>query len=232
MKMKKSLLLVSSIVLLFGLSAGSAFANDSNGKQGNQLIVSVQEMNQIAASKGIEKSYTANDIPTIQEINEALQSLEVSDKNPHQTIDLGNGFSVEAGVTVTDTPIQSKNLQSAAAAGIVHNKTASGYYAVKSLGVTMFDISVSASYTYDDTPQILSVQNPISASASGNLGWSGSITNKTDYKIDKTAHDLIADAEYKYLKAVGNYSGHIEVRFTATGNWYMHDTYIGDSHYD
>ncbi|MBD7970341.1 hypothetical protein [Paenibacillus gallinarum] len=218
---------LTTAALFTGLIAGSAYADSGSTKEvtNNSPLISVESLNNNSELKKIGKSFTLDEIPTIENVNIALTELNVSSENPYQKIDLGNGFYVEAGGGIT-TPTNSNET---ANSRTIQNKTASGYFSVNVAGVKLYDINVSASYTYDDsTTKIKTVQNPISASASGFFGWTGEITNKLAYKIDDTAYDLVADAKYKYIKLIGDVSGHIEVRFTATGNWYMHDTYIGD----
>ncbi|MDT0123900.1 hypothetical protein Q9R46_14660 [Paenibacillus sp. RRE4] len=226
-KISKAAKLLTTAVLMSTIMAGSAIAAPQVDTTASAPIVSVQELNNAPINKKMKRVYTTDQIPTVAEVNEALKTLNVSDANPHQIIDLGNGFTIEAGGSNFVQPSDKIEAQ------VVQNKTASGYFRVNAaLGVKLYDISVSASYSYDDkTNDIKSVQNPISANASGGLGWVGEITQKKSYKIDSKAWDLIADANYSYIKVIGNYSGHIEVRFTGTGNWYMHDTYIGDIHY-
>lgn len=217
------------VALMSSIAAGSALAAvpQEKSREINTPIISVEELNNVPLNKKMKKVYTPDQIPTVADVNNALRKLNVSSENPHQIIMLGNGFTIEAGGS--NAVQRSGKIE----AQTIQNKTASGYFRVNAaFGIKLYDISVSASYTYDDnTNDIKSVQDPISANASGGLGWVGSITQKKAYKIDSKAWDLIADANYSYVKVIGNYSGHIEVRFTGTGNWYMHDTYIGDIHY-
>ncbi|UPK44827.1 hypothetical protein [Paenibacillus pabuli] len=224
----KATKVLTTAALMSSIAVGSAFAaapQTDNPK--NAPIISVEELNNVPINKKLKKVYTADQIPTVAEVNEALQNMNISSENPHQIIDLGNGFTVEAGGFNTATPSDKIEAQ------VIQNQTASGYFRVNAaFNILLYDISVSASYTYDDkTNEIKSVQNPISANAEGGIGWVGEITQKTAYKIDNKAWDLIADAKYSYVKLIGNYTGHIEVRFTGTGNWYMKNTWIGDVHY-
>lgn|GEM_PF-6415567 len=225
-KISKVAKILTTAVLMSTIMAGSALAAPQVDTTSSAPIISVQELNNAPINKKMKKVYTADQIPTVAEVNEALKNLNVSDANPYQFIDLGNGFNIEAGGSNAVQPSDQVG------ATVIQNTTATGYYRVNALGLKLYDITVSASYSYDDkTNEIKSVQNPISANASGGIGWTGEITQKKAYKIDNKAWDLIADANYSYIKVIGNYAGHIEVRFTGTGNWYMHDTYIGDSHY-
>ncbi|MCK6073601.1 hypothetical protein [Paenibacillus silvae] len=218
--------ILTTAALMSTIMAGSALAEPKFDTTSSAPIVSVEDLNNAPINKKMKKVYTADQIPTVAEVNEALKTLNVSDVNPYQIVDLGNGFTIEAGGSNAVQPSDQIGTN------VLQNTTATGYYRVNALGVKLYDISVSASYSYDDkTNEIKSVQNPISANASGGIGWVGEITQKKAYKIDNKAWDLIADANYSYIKLIGNYAGHIEVRFTGTGNWYMHDTYIGDSHY-
>lgn len=200
-------------------------------KNSNEPIVPFDVIKDRYAKKHIKLEET--DIPTIKEVNEKVEKeLNVSDKNPTQTIDLGNGFTVEASVGEETNFANSGSRSSIQPlAAPVYNKTAKGSFTVRSLGVDQFRISISDAFSYNGS-KITTYQNPPSASAEAWLGWTGSIKGTPSvYSIDSTAKDAIADAEYKYIKVVGNYAGHIELRFTATGNYYMHDTYIGSSHY-
>ncbi len=196
--------------------------------ESNEPIVPYEVIKDEYAKKHIKLK--ESDIPTIKEFNEIVETeLNVSKDNPTQTIELGNGFTVEASVwEETNFAKSSSTIQPLAVP--IYNKTAKGSFTVKSLGVNQFRITVSDNFDYNGT-KITSYQDPPSASAEAWLGWSGSITNKDVRSIDATAKDAIADANYKYIKIVGNYAGHIELRFTATGNYYMHDTYIGDAKY-
>lgn len=180
-----------------------------------ELVKNVYEKNNIELKE--------SDIPTIKEFNEKInKELNVSKDNPIQTIDLGNGFTVEARVWEENSLFKTNST--------IQNTTAKGSFTVRSLGVDQFRITCSVNFSYDGK-KIVNYQNPPSASAEAWLGWTGEITNKTVQEIDSTAADAIADANYKYIKLVGNVAGHIELRFTATGNYYMHDTYIGTSRY-
>lgn len=227
--MKKSLLvLVSLLILLSGSQMVLAKSND-NVNDSKQIIPAAY-VNELL-TKDSRTKLTDAQIPTIDDVNNALKELTVSKNNPYQEIDLGNGFTVEATVSgETTTLIDSQNDLSAKAATI-YNATATGSFSVKVLGVTLYNISVSNNYSYNSDYKIVSYQDPPSAGASGFVGWSASITNKEVISIDDTAKDAIADATYTYFKIGGSYSGHIELRFTATGNWYIHDTYIGDAEY-
>ena len=96
------------------------------------------------------------------------------------------------------------------------------------MGVNQYRITIDEPFSYTGS-KISSYAKTPSASAEAWLGWTGEIKSKSIYSIDSTAKDAIADANYKYIKVIGNYAGHIELRFTGTGNYYMHNTYIGDS---
>ncbi|MBG9789600.1 hypothetical protein ABD74_17410 [Brevibacillus laterosporus] len=73
---------------------------------------------------------------------------------------------------------------------------------------------------------MIDYQKKPSATATGQLGWVGEITDKGVERIDDKVMDAWADSNYTYIKVVGNYAGHIELRFTGTGNYYIHDQYI------
>ncbi|WP_270582425.1 hypothetical protein, partial [Bacillus subtilis] len=62
--------------------------------------------------------------------------------------------------------------------------------------------------------------------SSGLLLINGKITSKKIANIDKTAKDAIANSDYTFVKYGGNRHGHMELRFTATGNWYTHHVSI------
>jgi hypothetical protein len=179
-------------------------------------------------------------VPTIGAVNTALAKMNVSKNHPSQTIDLGNGFTVKgevgaspigSGAPINLSKIMNPNGMTMQPLTIyaVHAKA---YFEVDTFYVKEFGISISDDYSYDNSKHVITkYQNPPSASATANLGWYGSITDKSVQTYDKTAADAIADADYKYINAFGNYDGHIELRFTGTGNYYMHDTHIGGSEY-
>lgn len=175
----------------------------------------LQKMN----NKVTALSFKTENIPTVKEVNDSLNNMNVSTDNPFEKVELGNGFSVEMGVS-SDVKNKLKQLQAK------QSKTATGYYAIKLLGMKLYDIRVSDNYTYEYGKKIIKYQNPPSASASGFAGWTGKITNKKINNIDRAAKDAIADANYIYFKIGGNRHGHMELRFTATGNWYTHNVSI------
>ncbi|MGG0656435.1 hypothetical protein [Rummeliibacillus pycnus] len=197
-------------------------------KYSNEPIVPLESVKDRYAKEHIKLK--KSDIPTFKELNDKVEKeLNVSKTNPTQTIDLGNGFTVEA--SVEEVPNSATNSVSSGIQPLaepIYTKTAKGSYTIRTLGVDQFRITVSAAFSYNGS-KITSFQDPPSASAEAWLGWSGSITNRDIYSSDATAKDAIADADYKYLNMASNYAGHIEVRFTATGNYYMHDTWIGSA---
>ena len=154
--------------------------------ESNEPIVPYEVIKDEYAKKHIKLK--ESDIPTIKEFNEIVETeLNVSKDNPTQTIELGNGFTVEASVwEETNFAKSSSTIQPLAVP--IYNKTAKGSFTVKSLGVNQFRITVSDNFDYNGT-KITSYQDPPSASAEAWLGWSGSITNKDVRSIDATAKD-------------------------------------------
>lgn len=217
--------------LCLGIADSQAFAETSISspvKVSNVDVISEKPLIPLEALKN--QDIKLSDIPTIQEFNEKVkEELNVSRDNPEQTIDLGNGFTVEASVSEETTPSLPKSFSLAAVtAAAEQNKTAHASFTVKSLGVNQYRITIDEPFSYTGS-KISSYAKTPSASAEAWLGWTGEIKSKSIYSIDSTAKDAIADANYKYIKVIGNYAGHIELRFTGTGNYYMHNTYIGDS---
>ncbi|MBP2001840.1 hypothetical protein J2Z69_002896 [Paenibacillus shirakamiensis] len=223
-------LVLTLLLMLPTQSESSAQGLSNESTKSQQRIASLDEVNKIFKQNG-KALITESQIPTIEQVNVALAKLKVSKGHAQQSIDLGNGFSVEASVSGSVKQVAVQPTAEASGAPITYSATAQGSFGVKALYVTIYTISISDNYTYTNATKITSYQNPPSASAEGNIGWIGKITGTPSVRnIDSTVKDAIADAEYTYIKLVGNYSGHIELRFTATGNWYIHDTYIGDAH--
>ncbi|WP_156037933.1 hypothetical protein [Brevibacillus laterosporus] len=186
---------------------------------------SLGEVNKIAHELG-EEELTLDQIPTVEKINEALSKMQVSQDNKSQTIDLGNGFAVTSSVSLEPA---SSGINSISPAGKdTQSVTAKGEWAVTLFNtIKIFAINISENYTYNSkTNKIIDYQAKPSATATGQLGWVGEITDKGVSNIDASAKDAWADSNYSYIKVVGNYAGHIELRFTGTGNYYIHDQYI------
>ncbi|MED1909520.1 hypothetical protein [Brevibacillus laterosporus] len=186
---------------------------------------SLAGVNKIAHELG-EEEFTLDQIPTVEEINEALSKIKVSQDNPSQTIDLGNGFAVTTSVSLEPATNGVNSISPAGKDTLA--VTAQGEWAITLFKVfRMYAINISENYTYDKkTNKIIDYQKKPSAQATGQLGWVGEITDKGVERLDDTAMDAWADANYTYIKALGNYSGHIELRFTGTGTYYVHDQYI------
>lgn len=211
------------IVIVLALSFSSLFSLQSANAvekvdKNSDLIIDKATFHEVTKQKNL-RTLSSEKIPTVKEVNKALNSMHVSKDHPYQEIDLGNGFTVEMGVS-TDMGMEKIKTQA------TQNKTASGYYAVKFAGIKLYDIRVSDNYSYEYGKKITKWESPPSASASGFAGWNGKITSKKIVNIDNTAKDAIANSDYTFVKYGGNRHGHMELRFTATGNWYTHHVSI------
>ncbi|MBU8676593.1 hypothetical protein KM873_07020 [Bacillus subtilis] len=159
--------LALSFSSLFSLqSANAAEKVDKN----SDLIIDKATFYEVTKQKNL-RTLSSEKIPTVKEVNKALNSMHVSKDHPYQEIDLGNGFTVEMGVS-TDMGLEKITTQA------TQNKTASGYYAVKFTGIKLYDIRVSDNYSYEYGKKITKWESPPSASASGFAGWNGKITSK------------------------------------------------------
>ncbi|CAF1747376.1 hypothetical protein NRS6084_02267 [Bacillus subtilis] len=87
--------LALSFSSLFSLqSANAAEKVDKN----SDLIIDKAIFHEITKQKNF-RPLSSEKIPTVKEVNKALNSMHVSKDHPYQEIDLGNGFTVEMGVS-------------------------------------------------------------------------------------------------------------------------------------
>ncbi|MGE1022286.1 hypothetical protein [Bacillus cereus] len=220
-KFLTSLALTTTLITSVGTISTQAAVTSKDPHQVKSMIqqerksISADIVNKVAKEKGFP-TVQESQIPTIKEVNNALANIHVSKDNPKQTIDLGNGFQITAEVS------ESKNPTTLAAS---QSKTATGQINYSSYGVNWYSLKISENFTYNG--QKITYHSPnISANAYGFVGWDGNVTGKYISDIDPSAKDAIADASYKYLKLGGTGFGHIELRFTGTGNYYIHDSYF------
>ncbi|MBP3048618.1 hypothetical protein J9345_18880 [Bacillus subtilis subsp. subtilis] len=188
------------IVIVLALSFSSLFSLQSANAaekvdKNSDLIIDKATFHELTKQKNL-RTLSSEKIPTVKEVNKALNSMHVSKDHPYQEIDLGNGFTVEMGVS-TDMGMEKIKTQA------TQNKTASGYYAVKFAGIKLYDIRVSDNYSYEYGKKITKWESPPSASASGFAGWNGKITSKKIANIDNTAKDAIANSDYTFVKYGG-----------------------------
>lgn len=219
MKKMMSLLLVCSLSL-----ASTSMAQESSTlkKDSERRIFSAELFNQ-NIKKG-QKKLSEEQIPTISEINKALKGLKATKDSPVVKKDLGDGFSVSLSVSSTQSKPSPQEVSTEKA--VNQSTTAKGNLSVDYFGVQVVSFRISNSFTYDGK-KIVKFQDPPSATASGSVvyGWSGEVTEKSINDIDPSAKDAIADASFTHLFG-GSLSGHLELRFTGTGNYYLHDSEI------
>ena len=147
-----------------------------------------------------------------------MQQINVSKDNPQQSIKINDKVLIEAEVYSVTSDRVSLNSTG-------QEETATGTIRMQVLGVNVFSLTVSVTFTYDGQ-KILTHQDPPSATASAIVGYSADVTHKDIVDLSPSAKDAIADAEYKYLKIGGTNVGHIQLRFTGTGNYYVHNSYF------
>ncbi|WP_041345417.1 hypothetical protein, partial [Bacillus subtilis] len=120
--------LLVGVVIALALSFSSLFSLQSANAaekvdKNSDLIIDKATFHEVTKQKNL-RTLSSEKIPTVKEVNKALNSMHVSKDHPYQEIDLGNGFTVEMGVS-TDMGMEKIKTQA------TQNKTASGYYAVK-----------------------------------------------------------------------------------------------------
>lgn len=228
--MKKKIvpaILASSLLLPSSIT----FAQDTktNSNNTNDKIVSAKFINEFTKENDLPP-VSESDIPTVDELREATEGLMATEENPVVTKDLGNGFGVTLWVdeaqTDTPAPIQEQNqgykraLSTVAATS--QNKTATGGIEYTFLGISWWRLGASVNFNYNG--QKITKVNSYDVIASGAPGYSVSNKKAKLADIDPSAKDIVVNADFKYAKFVAESTGHAELRFTGTGNYYIHNS--------
>ncbi|KEO80902.1 hypothetical protein [Tumebacillus flagellatus] len=217
---KKAMGIMSALGLTVVMSS-SAFATGqadfdtvtAKNHDSKELVVPLEALNKVAAEKGL-KQLSLNEVATVESVNEALKDVVVQ-KDEQKTINLGHGQAI----VISAPEVSSTN------PSIGYNVTASGKIDYVFYGVQLFSLSESENYSYDGTTaDIIFYANQPTVSAPGWVGWSTIIDNKYISNIDPKVKDAVADV--RWTQTTMTRYGHMELRFTGAGNWFVHDSYI------
>ncbi|QDX91410.1 hypothetical protein EEL30_02870 [Brevibacillus laterosporus] len=193
-------------------------------KKDSEPFIPIGVINKALAEKG-QKAISASEVPTKAQVNKALQGVIASKDDPEKVIDLGNGHKITISVSGTSAPAEQNNVYSVSPQSI-QSVTAKGEIKYTA-GVDIFTMSITQKYSYDDKITKITQQDkkPSTSYGSG-FGWKGSDSEAPYiYEIDDTAKDAVGNGQFKNI-IYGKYGCHIELRFTATGNYYVHDSYF------
>lgn len=224
MKLKKTAL---SLIVCSMAFTPAAFAQDSKEDmtpKPGKAIATYEQLNEWLKSKGSSATVPTGHIPTVEEINMALQDMKVSRDNKLASKDLGNGFKVEMEVFNTMLPVkvpsyipykdvQGKKLEAATATGVVrimHND------------LTLYTLAANSSEFLYDGERVLDFKDAPPSQDPRTLSSTNDRTEQYLYYYSPFEKDTVVDARFPWLTdEKGALSGHLALRFNGTGNYYI-----------
>lgn len=219
---------ITSVILASSLLLPSSviFAQDINSSseiEQNEKIVSLEFINKFNEENNLPK-LSEQDIPTVKELKEATKGLSATQENPVVSKDLGNGFGVTLWVDNTQPSAQTKSEDNQTVALADQNTTAKGGIEYTYLGVSWWRLTATANFNYNG--QKITRVNSFDVLASGAPGYSVDKDPAKLADLDPSAKDVIGNAKFEYAKFVATAVAHLELRFTGTGNYYVHDSFF------
>ncbi|WP_144497423.1 hypothetical protein [Bacillus toyonensis] len=216
-KIKKQIMLLclGASSLFIGASYISAEVSFSPVQQSEKTLP-LDKINQLAAAQGLPKLDNAQ-IPTFSQLNQALTNIHVSPIHPIQTTDLGNGFSITAQIHILKA---SKNVT------LSNLATASGEISYKMGTASLYTLQIYEQFVYDFRTITFYSKKPTVEADGTLMEMPGTITEQFIKSVNPIEKDAIGEATYAYIGGKPQVTGHIELRFTGKGNYYIHDSYF------
>ncbi|OUM86866.1 MAG: hypothetical protein BAA01_15700 [Bacillus thermozeamaize] len=201
----------------------------------DEPIITLEAYNQLLKKNGLPTVTHEVKIPTFREINEALAKMNVSQDNPYEQVYLGDGFYIEA--IVSERTPSNDNLSVSGTSDVkpmaVYSTTAKGTIHLKGFFglIRVASLTMSVNYSYDPNPpaKIVSYQNTPTVAPWALPPGTYKVLMAKNLRIDPAGAvmDAITDVEYDSVPDYNvKFIGHMELRYTATGTYYIHDSWF------